>query len=192
MAEVRLDFWLFLQSYNSEGMFLNPFQSFLIISPHVSVLLWTSSEPGRFLLASSGDRAVRWNSTKCLRKHQHRGPHQKLLRVLSEPLILEPALLPSLLGWLLWTGFLSSYWTSSASYSIILPCFKSDLDLNPGIWNLYLNLVRQNLTSHGEELRQPSFYLIQVVPCDHLLFFYGGHDFLYLDEKPKGNFPILF
>ena len=114
-------------------MLFNPFHSFLIISPHVSVLLWTSSEPGRFLLASSGDRAVRWNPTKCLRKHQHGGPHQRLLRVLSEPLVLEPALLRSLLGWLLWTGLLSSYWTNT-----LILCNPALLQIWPGFesWNL--------------------------------------------------------
>jgi hypothetical protein len=60
--------------------------------------------------------------------------------------------------------------------------------LNPGIWNLYLNLVPQNLTSHGGEFGHPSFYLIQVMPSDYLLLFYGGHDFLYFDEKPKREF----
>lgn len=156
------------------------------------VLLWTSSEPGRFLLASKRGQGSQMKFSQMpqeasARRTSSEAPPGSLWA-------LDPGACPSAQPVRLTSldRFLSSYWTSSASYSIILPCFKSDLDLNPGIWNLYLNpgASKPNFSlerSWGNHHFTSSRWFL-VITC----FFMEAMISYTLMRNQKGIFLILF
>lgn len=171
------------------------FRSLLFFPYHLILCFSPSLNQLRAWQVSSGLWGeVRWNPTKCLRKHQHKGPHLRLLPwVLSEPLVLESSLLPTL--------FRLTSLDRFTELLLDLPCLTlcnwqtnpaspSNLTWHPenSAWVLCL---RPQLVLEGS-LGSHCFISSRRFLVEPFLLFHGGHVFLYLDENQSRNFLIFF